>query len=484
MSAVQILDMNYVSLTFYCLLVISLLLYYILPHKFQVGVLLCTSIIYYVVAMPSMKHILMFVTMILINYIWGLVIEKAKGENAKKLRLLTVVGCICSAFPFAFMRLMDLLYGSILRRERLSFIVPLGLAFFSMQMVAYLVDVSKGGKAEKNIFRHFLFMSFFPTIVQGPILRYEKMAKELFLSHKIEIKNIIYGFRAIIWGFFLKYMIADKAGVYVDHVFDNYLGYAGLYVLIAAVLYSVQLYTDFYSCVLICRGVALLYGISLPQNFNHPYFSRSIGEFWSRWHISLSSWLRDYVYIPLGGNRKGRIRKYSNLMVTFLISGLWHGGSLNYIFWGLMHAVYQIVHDFTKNMGKMKDSSDEKIDIKIMKTLVTFFLVMLGWIVFRAESLSIALHMIEAMFKVFNPWILFDGGIMSLGLDAKDWNVLLLSMLTLLYVEKAQFKNNYNLDKVSLPSRIVLYCVLIFVIAAFGTYGADYATQNFIYGGF
>lgn len=277
----------------------------------------------------------------------------------------------------------------------------------------------------------------------------------------------------------------------VNTVFDHYPTYTGFYVLTAAVLYSIQLYTDFLSCVTISQGVAGLFGIELTNNFNHPYFSTSIKEFWRRWHISLSEWLRDYVYIPLGGSRKGKIHKYKNLLITFAVSGIWHGGRWKFLFWGLMHAGYQIVGDL---FYKPKNDILEKISLpagsklrKMLEMIVTSFLVTIVWIIFRAHSLKKGIKMIFSIFSVFNPWIFFDNSIFRLGLTQKEFEVLFLAIMILIGVSGLQEKGIKLRDWFNGQNTAVrwtIYLCGIWSIWIFGTYGYGFHASDFIYGGF
>lgn len=221
----------------------------------------------------------------------------------------------------------------------------------------------------------------------------------------------------ILWGFFLKFMIADKSAVIANEVFDIPEKYTGCYVLVAGILYSFELYTDFLACTNISRGAASLFGINLPNNFRQPYLAVSIKDFWRRWHISLSSWLRDYVYIPLGGSKKGQITKYINLVITFTASGIWHGAGYQFIFWGIIHAAYQIAGSLTSNIRekiydilKLREQSFMRITLQ---HIGTFFWVMLAWIIFRANSLTIGIKMLKSLFTVHNPWIFLQKTILS-----------------------------------------------------------------------
>ena len=334
-------------------------------------------------------------------------------------------------------------------------------------------------------------MSFFPQIVQGPIPRYKSISTQLFEGHKFDYDAMVLGLVRLGWGFFLKFMIADKAAVVVNTVFDNSSAYTGAYLWVAAFLYSIQIYADFAGCVAMCKGVAELFGIQLADNFRQPYFSVSIREFWRRWHISFSSWLKDYIYIPLGGSRKGKIRRFLNVIITFAVSGLWHGGNLHFIAWGLIHAGYQIVGDFLnpvwKKITKSSESDAASTATVILNRCITFVLVMLSWVMFRAVSLREGLQMYLSMFTHFNPWILVDSSLLRLGLCWQEWIVLTVSILVLLGVSimKEQGKDvRALLAGQNLVVRWAVYFIFIWSIWIFGTYGFGFDANAFIYGGF
>lgn len=295
----------------------------------------------------------------------------------------------------------------------------------------------------------------------------------------------------ILWGFFLKLCIADKACIIVDTVFNSYPTYRGMYVLVAGVLYSFQLYADFLACTSFAQGIAELFGIDIISNFNHPYFSTSIKDFWRRWHISLSSWLRDYIYIPLGGNRKGEVRKYTNLLITFAVSGIWHGAGYKFLFWGLLHGIYQIMGEIlmpAKNfLGKKMHLDMHPIFRNAFKIIFTFLMVMFAWIIFRADHLKTGLSMIKSVFTVHNPWILTNDSLFSLGLSWKECLVLFFCLLVLLIVSWNQEKGVQIRNKIlecNLFTRWCIYIGTIIFVIIFGTYGFGFDAQTFIYGGF
>ena len=305
---------------------------------------------------------------------------------------------------------------------------------------------------------------------------------------KLKYDNFVRGFQLILWGFFLKLMIADKAGIYVDNFFTHYSSYNGIYSWVAGILYSIQLYTDFQSCVVISQGVARLFDITLVDNFSRPYFSQSVQEFWRRWHESLSFWLRDYVYISLGGNRKGKLRKYINLLITFVVSGLWHGNGFKFLFWGILHAIYQIAGSinkkFTEAVYKFLNLPD--LIERIVRCVLTFFFVMIAWIIFRAPSMRTGISVVLSLFH-FNIWELFNGGVYNLGLDRNNFAILNLSILVLIIAGALQEKGTDIGEKVSslnVVVKFIFYFVVIICIWTFGTYGFGFDAKDFIYGGF
>lgn len=483
--------MTYTSISYYLLVAALMLVYYRLPKKHRWISLLCGSLLFYYIVEKSMTGFVLFMATILFSYLAGLLLDACRDLSLLLRRVLLWVCGAFSAAPLLLSKGSQLAGEFLLHRTDFSPVMTLGLSFYTLQILAYLGDIHAGRiRPRKNFFKYALFISFFPQIIQGPIPRYEQLGKQLFQGHPFREENVRRGFYLIIWGFFLKMMIADKAGIFVDEVFGHSDLYTGAYFLAAGILYSIQLYADFLSCVTLSQGVSFLFGIRLADNFHHPYFATSISDFWRRWHMSLSFWLRDYVYIPLGGNRRGRAAKYLNIAVTFLVSGLWHGGTYKYIFWGLLHCGYQIVGNLTKN-GKQKiynalEMPKGSLPWRLLKTAGTCFWVMLAWIIFRADSLRSGLSMIYSIFTVHNPWIFFDNSLLKLGLDWKQSVVLLLSILVLLAVSLLQTRRglcNWVLRQ-HLMIRWLLVFAAIITIWVFGTYGIDYDASAFIYSDF
>ena len=347
-------------------------------------------------------------------------------------------------------------------------------------MGSYLADVYTGKVVVcDNPAKLFLYFSFFPQIVQGPISRYNDLYPQLVSGKNYESKNTDIGIMRIVYGFFLKLMIADKAKIIVDNVFINWRDYSGAICWIAAILYSIELYADFKSCVEISKGIGCLFGIRLSSNFHRPYLSTSIKEFWRKWHITLSLWLRDYIYIPLGGSKRRKARKYCNILIVFILSGFWHGGGVQFLIWGLMHGIYQIIEDIL-GISRYKNRA-----YMFFRTGFTFILVTIAWVMFRSDSMEQGVGMISYML-MFHHNGNEDFDFWNLGLSVKQWGVLFFAIVVLIGTETEKLKNLMasGILKSTIVVRVFFYVVVGVVLAIFGTYRYGYNAQDFIYGGF
>ena len=487
--------MNYTSLVYYFFLIVLLVIYYLLPMKYRWISLLAASIIFYYSVIDRKMQLIVFGSSIIISWFFGIILYNLKNyyDSTTIVRKIVLgTGIVLSTLPLLISKVGGGFLCSVLEKNLNAWVIPVGLSFYSMQIIAYLADIYSGKiKAQRNPFKYALFISFFPQIIQGPIPRYSQLSDQLLKGRRFDAEIFVKGFMLIIWGFFLKLCIADKAGIVVNRVFDSFPTYQGIYVIIAGVLYSIQLYADFLSCTSLAQGVSNLFGINLVDNFMHPYFAVSVKDFWRRWHISLSSWLRDYVYIPLGGNRKGTFRKHIHMLLTFAVSGIWHGNGYKYLFWGLLHGLYQVIGDCIKPVKEkvratLKIRRDQIFSPTIHRT-ITYILVMLAWIIFRADCLKTGISMICSIVTVHNPWILTNDALYSLGLDWKEFHLLLFCIIVLLLVSAVQ-ENGINIrDRVlekNICVRWAIYIGVILFIVIFGTYGYGYDAQAFIYGGF
>lgn len=387
-----------------------------------------------------------------------------------------------------------------------SILLPVGISFYTLQALGYLIDVYRGDiHAEKNFLRYALFVSFFPQLVAGPIERSGNLLVQLREPHALKYENIRKGALLALYGLFLKMVIADRAAVIVDTVYENSSSYSGCYIIVATFFFAIQIYCDFYGYSTIARGSALLMGIRLMDNFEAPYYSRSVKEFWRRWHISLSGWFRDYLYIPLGGNRKGKVRKECNLLAVFTVSGLWHGASLSFVFWGLLNGVYQVLADIIAQIRlfivKVRDkllkkfigdwnppdadtANPDRFSRRLLQTVVTFSLVTFAWLFFRAGGLREAFGIIVNMLKVGNWPILFDGSLYYLGVAENYMKVLIASIVALFIVDYHKYQGKDVAELILKQGwwfRVLLIMLMIFTILLYGCYGELYDVNQFIY---
>ena len=476
--------MDFLSLTFAVFFIISVICYYAVPKKMRWGILLIASMIFYVWSVPKLVVYLLFSAVT--TFLFGRWSEKQKAHGKALLALV-----ICANLAVLLFVKFYPLGMARLGMPALSIVMPMGISFYTLQVIAYCVDVYQGKtEAQSNFFKYLLFVSFFPQILQGPIPRYNQLKEQLFEGRSFDYKTVKFGFQMILWGMFLKMVIADRAAIFVNAVFPEYHLYEGTVLAAAAVLYSIQLYTDFLGCVCIAMGAAEVYGIQLQTNFERPYLAISIKDFWRRWHISLSSWLRDYVYIPLGGNRKGKLRRYVNLMLTFFVSGIWHGSGLQFIFWGLMQGGYQIAGELlTPVKCKVRNilKIDEKSELCIFwQRFVTFVLITFSWVIFRSANLRAGLSMVKRIITDITPWVLFDGTLYEFGIGREHFIALILCIVLLAVIEHWQEKKNLRelLSNQHIILRWGIYLAAITVVVILGVYGPGYSATQLLYGQF
>lgn len=292
--------------------------------------------------------------------------------------------------------------------NKLGIVVPLGISFYTLSVIGYLIDVYRMKYApSRNFLKFLLFVCYFPHILQGPIARYNQLSQQFEEYHAFDYNRVTMGLQLMVWGYIKKMIIADRAAIFVDSVYGQYQLADGMILLIASVLYSIQIYADFSGCVDIASGVSKVLGIDLICNFRQPYLAESINDFWKRWHISLSSWFRDYLYIPLGGNRKGIWRRWLNVLIVFVVSGFWHGVGINYIVWGLLHGIYQVIGylllPVRKKTAQILHFSEKTSAGRALHILATFLLVNFAWIYFRVSSIGDANIIIKNIITDFSP---------------------------------------------------------------------------------
>ena len=381
------------------------LLYFILPKKLKWPMLLIAS--YYFYAFYQAELIFLIVATTFISWISSLVIERTERRGVKKLMLtLTLVVCFGVLFLYKYFNFMAgsvvslvELFGGTTPPIVLNLVLPVGISFYTFQTLSYVIDVYRGEvKTERNFFFYALFVSFFPQLVAGPIERPNNLIPQLKNPQKWSSENAIKGAKHMMVGFFKKIVVADLVSVYVNSVYNSPEKATGLGVIIATALFAVQIYCDFSGYTDIAIGCARIMGIRLMKNFDHPYTATTIKEFWGRWHISLSTWFKDYLYFPLGGSRCSRPRHLLNLMIVFAVSGLWHGAAWTFVIWGALHGVYQVIGTLTI---KKRNALIERIGLSTAhpavvwtRRVITFILVDFAWLFFRANSISDAFTLI------------------------------------------------------------------------------------------
>ncbi len=376
--------MSLISVSFVIFLPLAVFVNFMIPRKYRYIWLFLSSYVFYLSNDPGYAAGLLFCTAS--TYGTGLLLE-GKGRGIKRI-LLGV--CICANVGILFF-LRQSFFGSIA--------APIGISFYMLQALGYVIDVYRSQVlAERNPLKYAVFVSFFPTVISGPIQRAGSLLIQIREGRDFDYKKAHSGLCYLLGGYLLKLVIADRLGLMVNAAYDNYQTMPGATLLWASVLYAFQLYCDFAGYSALAIGTGKLLGFDIGINFSQPYYASSVKDFWNRWHISLSSWLRDYVYIPLGGNRKGKCRKYVNLLITFLVSGLWHGTGANFLVWGLLHGSYQIAGDILTKKDKKKGHTAGRI----AGIFLTFLLVDLAWIFFKAQSVDQAMGIIGRILFHFN----------------------------------------------------------------------------------
>lgn len=482
---------------------IVIMLYYIIPARFRYIWLLVSS--YYFYMCWNAKYAILLLISTVITYLSGILIGRIKStvqDEKKRIKLMKC--CVALSFisnlgilawfkyfNFAFENIQWLMakVGVELASPAFDIVLPVGISFYTFQALSYTMDVYRGDiYEEKNFLKYALFVSFFPQLVAGPIERSKNLLKQVAVSKKFNWIKAQEGIILMLWGFFMKLVVSDRAAIVVNTVYNNYQQYPGVYLGIATVLFAFQIYCDFGGYSVIAMGAAKILGFDLMENFDCPYFSSSVAEFWRRWHISLSSWFKDYLYIPLGGNRKGTVRKYVNLMIVFLMSGLWHGAQWTFVVWGALNGAFQVIGGLLKPIrdkiaSAIKLGSGAKVR-KFIGIVVTFVLINFTWVFFRANTFSDAIGIVKSLFTTFNYNILVDGSIFKIGLDKANAVVMLLSIVTLLVADMFKYKGikvREWLLRQNVLVKWALCVVTLIVVLVFGIYGLGYEESAFIY---
>lgn len=476
--------------------------YWLLPFRIRRIYLLAASYFFYMCWNPVYALLLLASTGI--TYCCGRLLDAAGSGMAEKAgerqrRLIVAVSLILNLSILFFFKYFNFAVNSVNKLfsvlhwttvdVSIDVLLPVGISFYIFQALGYTIDVYRGEiKCEKNFLNYALFVSFFPQLVAGPIERSGNLLRQIRKEQKFKLQNVHQGILWMLFGYFQKVVIADNAAILVNQVFDNYISYGTSELLLAILLFAVQIYCDFGGYTNIARGAAKVMGFELMENFRAPYFADSIADFWRRWHISLSGWFRDYLYIPLGGNRKGRIRKYCNLITVFLVSGLWHGASWHYVIWGGLNGLYQIIGDLLKPVRNrlcgILRVDQNSIGHRMIKIGITFFLINLSWVFFRANSLKEALLYLRQMVENPNPWVILQGGLYELGLSSAKLHMLFLAILVLLVTDIFRYRQAGLMRLFCSQSIILQYAVCVFFffwILICGSYGPGFDASQFIY---
>lgn len=471
--------MIYNSFNFIVLFPLIFLLYYVIPARYQKGrnvFLLLVSYMLYLNWEPVYALILLGVT--LITYYSARLIE-----NNEKKKLIVVLGGALALLPLLFFKYFDFVNEQVYAAmsvlglhydlQGLNWAIPIGISFFTFQALGYLLDVYyKKIKAEKDFLTYALFISFFPSILSGPINKASLVIPQLKnLRPYFDYGKAVEGLKMLLWRMFMKVVVADRVALYVDTVLPSYMNYTGVTCFAASLFYTIQIYADFAGYSLMAIGVGKVLGFELAENFRRPYFAVSVTDFWRRWHISLSTWLKDYVYIPMGGSRCSKARNYWNIFVTFLVSGIWHGANWTFIVWGIWHGIAQIIE---KVIGQQK--CEYGWFGKSVKIIITFLLVNFAWIFFRMPTLGDACGVIAHIFDIHQS--------MALEITSKHIFVLMMMGTVLLFIK--DWTDEFAPNKLRLfenKNRIIRwssYLSIIILILLTGVFDAG----QFIYANF
>lgn len=523
---------SYTSFAFFIIYFgITYVVYSIMPQKAKWWVLLAGSYIFYFVS--SKGHIIPIILSTVSIWLLGLLIQKInddfkakrkelkkeerkafKQQCKKKKSMIMALGVLFNIgillvlkYSNFFIDTTNFLFGADFANVRL--IQPLGISFYTLQAVSYVADVNRGKyEAQRNGFKLALYLSFMLTVVEGPVARYDSLSGQIYEGKRNNAHDLVYGAQRVVWGLFKKIVIADRAAEFVSAVFDDSANYSGVVVLGAILFYTLQLYCEFSGVMDIMCGLAEMLGIKLPENFNRPFFAKTINEFWQRWHISLGSWLRDYIFYPISLSKgfmsltkKTRDKfnpYYASLIPTSIAlffvwfgNGFWHGAGWKYIVYGLYYYVLMMIGlflepVFAKLCEALKINRTSRL-YGIFQIFRTFIIVNIGMLIFRADSLKQAAAMFKSIFTSFDLTAVVPGHSNGLGLDIKDYIILFIGVIIVFavsYLGEKGIDIRQKISKLPLYLRFIIYLAMIFVIIIFGAYGEGYGVVDLIYANF
>ena len=468
---------------------IVLILFFAIPHRFRWMLLLAASYYFYMCWKP--EYIVLILISTVIDYIAGLQIGKATLPSRKKFYLvLSLFSNLGILFFFKYANFFSQSLRDSLQQFNIfydspvfDFLLPVGISFYTFQSLSYSIDVYRGSKTpETHLGKFALYVAFFPQLVAGPIERSERLLPQFSQKQSFDYDRFISGARLMLWGFFKKLVIADRLAIYVNAVYNEPAEFPALTLLMATYFFAFQIYCDFSGYSDIAIGASRIMGYDLMENFRQPYLAKSISEFWHRWHISLSSWFRDYLYIPLGGNRVGKMRWYLNLMIVFVVSGLWHGANWTFVVWGFLHGAFLVfavlVAGLRERWFHFSGLSRMPKLLNFLKIVVTFHLVCLGWIFFRANSLGDALFIVQQISQLnFSPESIEALVVKDLGLAEMLVAIASIGFLLIAHFVLNSQKLSGQIVTFPRSARWAFYYALILGIAFFGVF----SQSEFIY---
>lgn len=503
--------MGITTFNFFVFLAVSIILYYIFPKKYRWIILLIASIIFFLLA--GAPYLILYMLFGAITTYTGtrLIDENLKSKKMKKLALFITLGTIVIELAaLKYINFIPITVNGISNLFNINFcmntinlLAPLGISYYTLSLIGYTLDVYwTTSKPQKNIFKHILFTCYYPLMISGPIVRYEYMKNELFEPKKFSFNNIICGVERIIYGLLKKMVIADQLFLVVNAIFSDYQNYSGIYIIFGVILYAIQIYADFSGCIDIVIGASRTYGVVLPENFDSPFFSRNLSEFWRRWHISLGTWGKDYIMYPILKSEKfqklGKICKNKfgkkigkkiptiiSILILWLIIGIWHGASYKYIFAaGILPWIYLTVSEMFEGVfEKLRNIIHidyNNFSYRLFESLRTIALMCFIWLFALAPSFISGFDIIVNIFNIPN----LD---LRLQLPAIPYFVIFLSILIVLVVDYLKYKKINVLElfnKQGIVFKYIVIFTIIYIILIYGAYGSGYNPVDFIYGGF
>lgn len=490
------------SVNFLLFFPVVLIMYFLVPVRYRYLWLLISSYLFY--ASFGYKCLFVLLGITVISYMGGILLDSERIKGRPAARYVFAFSILMCLFVLGAFKYLDFIvsnvdvvladFGMRLLPTGFSFFMPVGVSFYTFKSIGYLADVYRGRVLKENNFlKYALFVAFFPQLVAGPIDRAGNLLTQINENPHSEESGLRHGIMLMLWGYFEKMLIADRIGVLVDSVYNNYASYSGAVIAAATVFYGIQIYADFSGYSHLAVGISEILGYKVNDNFRQPYFAMGIRDFWSRWHISMSAWFRDYVYIPLGGNRKGDLRKVINNMITFLLSGLWHGASWNYIVWGGIHGIYQVGEAFLRRLKNrypvldIKGRDRHTIGYRLFWVIATFVLVDFAWLFFRADSIASAIDMMRRIMTDTRLYTLSGDWIYDLGLSETAVRTILPGCLALAVVDVLH-ENGVSitkwLDRQGVIFRCICYVSSVLFILLVAVQNLGQSTGTFIYSGY